>query len=97
MSDEEDGLKQAKIPKVLKPKDRENKRLIVILERASLETVKVCIQHPFWKCLVHYQWAIPLYFSIQWVETNFSREVTIIYFSVSPQNQDWNFEGDHPK
>lgn len=47
MSDEEDGLKQAKIPKVLKPKDRENKRLIVILERASLETVKVCIQHPF--------------------------------------------------
>jgi len=40
MSDEEDGPKQAKIPKVLKPKDRENKRLIVILERASLETVK---------------------------------------------------------
>ena len=44
MSDEEDGPKQAKIPRVLKPKDRENKRLIVILERASLETVKVYTQ-----------------------------------------------------
>ena len=39
MSDDE-GPKKAKIPRVLKPKDRE-KRLIVILERASLETVKV--------------------------------------------------------
>ena len=39
-SEEDEGPKAAKIPKVLKPKDRE-KRLIVILERASLETVKV--------------------------------------------------------
>lgn len=36
---DDDGPSKAKIPRVSRPKDRE-KRLIVILERASLETVK---------------------------------------------------------
>jgi len=51
MSDDDEPRK-AKIPKVLKPKDRE-KRLIVILERASLETVKVTSSQKL-SCLFFY-------------------------------------------
>ena len=39
-SSDDDGPQPAKVPRVSKSKDRE-KRLIVILENASLETVKV--------------------------------------------------------
>lgn len=39
-SDDDEGPTESKVPRVMKTKDQD-KRLIVILERASLETVKV--------------------------------------------------------
>lgn len=46
VGDDEDEPLPAKIPKILKRKDQD-KRLIVVLENSSLETVKVGISYQY--------------------------------------------------